>query len=512
MISFTHVELMKFVMNNNPTTLDTVSANFNKTPHYIRSEIQQINDFLGEDAIDIKNSKIQTSINYERFSNIMKSLDFSSYIPSQQERLDVVIVKSFFEGYCNLTQLYTSWNLSLTTKKRDMHKLEESLQNLGLMIEKKPGYGIRIVGDILHYRVLIIRILIFCTDVANFRLERREANTPIENLIFDVFWNHIDKYTEDAESIISNFLNEYQHDINYYSKKFFISYVLLALFKSDSNIVEPKQLKLQPLNLYLFSDPNENRAFNQVASMIDFNPSALMPHNAYLYSLVKNLYHTIIKQLDIKIKTLEDAIQELYIYIYRQYFNEHFHYVYEDKLVKKVELYYPEIHQVLLSNLSSIENFLDFKMNEEHLTSITLIVSKWILKNRYYSKKQKGILLVTNIAFERVSYFIEELHEHIDFKLVDTIDINEVGKLSSMKYDLIMSFSNRIKNVLANQGYDSIKVNYFITQKDIQNLLNLGFEKPRHLLDTERFIGDLRQDNPEDLSKYLKEKYPFIFN
>lgn len=512
MISYNHVELMKYIMNNNPSTLETISNHFSKTPHYIRSEVQQINDYLTDYMIEIKNSNVYTNINYESFIEIMGSLDFDSYLPSQTERLNVIIVKAFFEEYCNLTHLYTSWNLSLTTKKRDMHVLKDMLATYGLGVERKPGFGIKIVGDILHYRMLIVRILIFCSDVYNFELLRRDANTPIENLIFDVFWNHVEQSTEDAEHIISNFLNEYQHEINYYSKKFFISYVLLALFKSDFNRVQPQQLKLQPLNLYLFSDPNENRAFNQVASIIDFNPSALMPHNAYLYSLVRNLYHSIIKQLDIKIKTLEDAIQELYIYIYRQYFNEHFHYVYEDKLVKKVENHYPEIHHFLVENLGDIEHFLDFKMNDEHLTSITLIISKWNLKNRYYSKNQKGILLVTNIAFERVNYFIEELHEHIDFKLVDTIDINEIGKLSSMKYDLIMSFSNRIKNVLSNQGYDSIKVNYFITQKDIQNLLNLGFEKPRHLLDTERFVRDLSQDNAEDLSKYLKEKYPFIFN
>lgn len=511
MITLTHVELIKYIMNNNPSKLEHVSAHFNKTSHHIRKEIQSINDFFNNESITIKNSVINTIINYDTFISIMKSLNFGNYLSSQEERINVIIVKSFFEDYCNLTQLYQEWNLSLTTKKRDMQKLQEYVDEYGLKIIKKPGSGIKITGDILHYRVILIRILIFCLDVSHFKIVRREVNTPIENYIYDIFMDNLGTHAQDAESLISNFLNEYQHDINYYSKKFFSSYVLLALHKSEFNKVIPNDLKLKPLNLYLFNDSFENRAFNQVASMIDFNPTVMMPHNQTLYNHIKNMYHTITQQLDLEIKTKEDAIQELYLYVYRQYFHEHFNYVYEDKLVKYIGRYFPDIVPILKDSLNDLEGYLDFKFHEEHLTSLTLIIAKWNLRNRFYGSNKKRIVLVTNVAFERVNYFIEALHEKIDFELVKTLDINEIDVLKDLDYDIVLSFSNRIYTVLKNSGFDSLKVNYFITNEDILQLHNLGFETPRTLIDTKHFLENLNTIPDHEKHQYLKNHYPTIF-
>lgn len=511
MITLTHVELIKYIMNNNPTDLEHVSAHFHKTSHHIRKEIQSINDFFNNESITIKNSVINTSINYDRFISIMKSLNFDNYLSSQEERINVIMVKSFFEEYCNLTKLYQEWNLSLTTKKRDMQKLQDYVDIYGLEIIKKPGSGIKISGDILHYRVILIRILIFCLDVTHFNIVRREVNTPIENYIYDIFMDHLGVHAEEAETLISNFLSEYQHDINYYSKKFFSSYVLLALHRSDFNKVIPNDLKLQPLNLYLFNDSFENRAFNQVASMIDFNPTVMMPHNQTLYNHIKNMYKKIINHLNLEIKTHEEAIQELYLYVYRQYFHEHFNYVYEDKLVKNIKRYFPDIVPVLKENLSNLEEYLDFKFHDEHLTSLTLIIAKWNLRNRFYGSNKKRIALVTNVAFERVNYFIEALHEKIDFDLVKTLDINEIDILKDLDYDIVLSFSNRIYTVLKNSGFDSLKVNYFITNEDILLLHNLGFETPRTLIDTKHFLETLNHIPDKQKHQYLKDNYPTIF-
>lgn len=511
MITLSHVELIKYIMNNNPTNLENVSNHFKKSSHHIRKEIQTINDFLSKESISVKNSLITSSINYDVFISIMKSLNFDNYLSSQEERINVIIVKSFFEDYCNLTKLYQEWNLSLTTKKRDMIKLSETLVNYGLCIEKKPGSGIKINGNILNYRVAIIRILIFCLDVSHFNIIRRNVNTPIENSIYDTFMDNLGHNAPNAETLISNFLNEYQHEINYYSKKFFSAYVLLALYKSDFNKVDPKDLKLKPLNLYLFNDPLENRSFNQVASMIDFNPSVPMPHNQTLYGYVSKLYNTVIEELNFTIQTKEEAIQELYLYIYRQYFHEYFKYVYEDKLVKKVDRYFPEILESLKGKLNEIESYLDFSFHEEHLTSMTLTIAKWNLRNRFYGSNKKKIVLVTNVAFERVNYFIEALHEKIDFDLVKTLDINEIDSLRFVEYDIILSFSNRISTVLKNNGFDSLKVNYFISNEDILLLHNLGFETPKSLIDTHHFLEMIKRVPDENMHRFLKQTYPNLF-
>lgn len=56
-------------------------------------------------------------------------------------------------------------------------------------------------------------------DLVNSKLERRKANSPLENYIYQSFHQHINAYQNEIDYLVETILNEFDKDISYYSKK-----------------------------------------------------------------------------------------------------------------------------------------------------------------------------------------------------------------------------------------------------------------------------------------------------
>lgn len=512
MLSQSHLRIFKYTMNNPQVTLQKLAQHEQKTTHAIRKDVAHLNYFLPpENQIEITQSEIKATISYSEYTRFVAQLDFNHYMPTQEERLQVIIVKAYFMEVLNLSKLYDHWQISMTTKKRDTKALETLLSQYGLHLRRISGLGIRIGGSILQYRVLVSLILTSCLEVYDFQLARRSANTPIENQIYDLLLTHLHDNFNRAENKCRHFLLEYNLQANYYSKKFFIVYILLSTFPlKETLILEP--LLLEPLNLYLFRESRlENVAFNQVASMIDFQPPLAIPHNEALYQLVETLLINLCKQLDVSIFTHDDTLQELYGFIYRAYFYNYFSYLYDDRLVKTTEKEHHDIYQTMKQLITSIESYLNITFHEEQISSMTLIFAKWMMKNRLLNSSKKKIVIVTNVGFERMRYFVEQLHSYINFEHVRTVDINEIELLKEIDHDLILTFSNRISTILEKNNYLPIKVAFFIENQDILKLLEQGCSIASHRLIAQDLVAELAPMNQDDQLQYLKCVYEEIF-
>ncbi|NLW15274.1 MAG: hypothetical protein GX038_03340 [Erysipelothrix sp.] len=470
-----------------------------------------MNSFFDTEYIEVKNSLIESNLNYQNFVNFMENLPFEHYNPNIGERHKVIILRSYFEDFLNLSQLYTSWNLSMTTRKNDMNTLEKDLKKYNLNVERYPGKGIKITGDPLQYRILIISIISDCIDVYASGIVKRRSNTPVEKYMYEYFNNMTAQFEIKSDSIVKSFLDEYQTNINYYSKKFFLLYVILVLDKENNPVERPKFLSLSPHNFYLFDDRNENIAFNHAVSMIDFDPIVPFPHQEHLLYLTQGLVEELALNEAITIYTAKQMKNDLYNYIYRQYFNNYYNYKYEDKLVKDVTKVFPERYDFVKEALLEIESYLDMSFNHEQISSITLIASKWILKNQVYGESSKRIVLVTNIGYERVHYFLESLQNYIDFEHVSTIDVNELHLLDSYDFDLILCFSSRTYSIVGDLGYKAIKIEYFLNYNNIITLFDAGCSIAKKHIIAKDLIKTIKGKNKRLQIEALKKAYPNIF-
>ncbi|SEP84741.1 hypothetical protein SAMN04488558_102185 [Ignavigranum ruoffiae] len=139
MISLKMIKIIKFITNNPYSTLFDVASHFENTPQQIRKDINKINSVISKDnRIEIKNSYIKSKIDYKTFTDFTKTININEYVSSIQERIDLIIVLSYFHNYLSLTKLYKNLGISLTTKKMIVKNLNFFYSNINCnYLEKK---------------------------------------------------------------------------------------------------------------------------------------------------------------------------------------------------------------------------------------------------------------------------------------------------------------------------------------------------------------------------------------
>lgn len=513
-LSYLNLELLKYIQEKNIISLKKLAEHFNKNITSIRREIEITNLYLNkEQMLLIKNGYVFSQIDYLTYTSFIRNLSIDDYLSTCNERLQVIIVKAFFYDYVNLSREYQTWNLSLTTKKRDTKELKNLLisKHLDMTVLKRKGVAIK--GNEIYYRLFVIQILLPFIEVnENFEITKRLANTPLENIAVGCLFEHIYKIKEMLTIRIRNFLKDQNKNLSYSSKKFLLLYTYISeIRKAKNSLVENVKLPLKPLDLYFQPEPYENIAFNQVTTMLDFIPPLNFPIDENLVIAIKLFLNKIQSNIKTTLYTYEDIITELYNYIYKQISSLNYNFIFYDKMVRNTEKHIPKLYKNVCLFINIIEEEYNIKFNNEHLSTITLILKKWINKNKVLGKNVKKIIIVTNTSYERSYYFIETLKDFIEFELVSLLNINEIYKLNQLKFDIIINFSDRVKTSISQHGYDSIKLNFFLENNDIEKLLGLGFSISRKRFLADDFARNLQNKNQSEIKDYLLNNYGDYF-
>ena len=143
--------------------------------------------------------------------------------------------------------------------------------------------------------------------------------------------------------------------------------------------------------------------------------------------------------------------------------------------------------------------------------ALPILVEKHILRNQTIDRRKKKIVIVTSVNFERISFFLEQVREKVNLQCMGVFNINEIHQLDHVEYDYIFCLSTRIYNLLNASGLPVIRLNFFLTQADIDHLLSLGFTALRHRFQTTSFVLELAGKDETEMAAWLKEHYPDYF-
>ncbi len=505
-----NLKLLKYIQENEMVYIHVLTQRFGKTISSIRREIEGINKFLEKDKrLTIKKGFVKNNLNYGEYISFVNNLTIYDYETTALERLHAIVVRIFFKDYVSLSQLYTGWGFSLTTKKKDSKKLKEFLEAKGLKVNQLVKKGLEILGDELHFRILVIQILLPLFELSeNYGIEKRKANTPIENEMLDQLIFCYNCVSEQCEEMIQHFFALSSRALTYSSKKLLLLYVIISMYRKEAHrIIENHKLKIEPLSLYLYSDENENYAFNLVIAMLDFYPTLDFAINEELLQMTGAFLDKIQEKNVTHLYTYEDTVRELYDFFCKQIVCSQFNFSFKDKIIQDTDERFPSLFQDVSSCISDIEESYSIKFNNEQITTIILILRKWLIKNKVYGRNVKKIIIVTNISFERMSYFIESLKEYVEFELVGIFDIYEIYKINALSYDYVFAFSDRIYGIITSLGTSAIKLNYFLEQKDIDNLLENGFSTSKRRFVASKIAEEFSKLDASELENLLKTKY-----
>ena len=271
------------------------------------------------------------------------------------------------------------------------------------------------------------------------------------------------------------------------------------------------RLPFKPLDLHFTDSPMENKLYNVALSMQNFSKNPTLPFDARLWQITERFAEDVVNGLAHPFSISEDFLTELYEYFYREITLDYFHCTFVDKTVENTAGKFPVLYEQIRRYGIYFQAAYNFSLLDEHLSTLTLMVEKHIIKNRTADRRRKRIIIMTSINFERISFFLEQLREYIAFQWVETLNLNEIHRLNDLSYDCIFCFSTRIFNILNSRELPVIRVNFFLENKDIDRLLKLGFSAQTHRFNANSLALDLAGKTEAEMVSYLKNRFGDYF-
>lgn len=107
-LSYDDLSLLRFIQKRQSIPLHKVAMQFEKNEISIRRAIEQINLYSAAPMIEIKKGWCLSRVSYKEFVDFIKGISMEDYASSWAERIRVVIVTIFFQGYVNASSSPTT--------------------------------------------------------------------------------------------------------------------------------------------------------------------------------------------------------------------------------------------------------------------------------------------------------------------------------------------------------------------------------------------------------------------
>lgn len=509
------LRLLNYIQDQKSISIKQLALYFKKDSSSIRKEIHHINKELPSYfQMKIHNNQVTSAMSYSDYLNFIQNMEISQYFPSIQERTAVIMLLCFQEGHVNLSRLYNTWGFSLTTKKNDTRYLKTYLAPYGLKISILRKKGIAIQGNEFQFRLAVSSFLLLIAEVGeNFKFYERLANSPFEHLLYLRFSDMLKEVESRAIQAYCKILEAINVIPSYPSKKMLLIYLALYYYHMDYLKEPPEFLLAAPvISFTLSGSVFENYGINHVISILDFRSFLPVPRSPKLEQEINSFFQSVCSELRLNFYTEELVFQELYTYLYKKISAHYYHIELSDKLVKNTEQYENEIYTCISRYAHFFQENWDFQMNSDHISAITLIIKKWILKNKIIGHKKIRLILITNTIQEKLEYFIENLKEYIDFKIIAILDINELYQINDLSYQHIITLSDRTSLVLEKLGYPYIRLHFFLTDSDIALLKSLGFPTKASRFIAHNLVSQIFSNHSKrSAEEYLLEHYGDYF-
>lgn len=514
-ISANDIKILRYIQGNRDVSLSELSNRFHKNSITLRRTIESLNLHSVDPIITISNSICSTKMSYTQLASFIRSISFDDYRSTQKERINVFIVCVFFESYVNASKLYDNWGLSLTTKKKDMSYLRDYIKKYKLEIKQIHKKGLTIVGDELILRLLVTNILYPLFEIGtNGSLSERVTNSPIEHQCY-FYLKSIEDYTKNASLIINQFLKTHQIGITSLSERFillFISFMIAKPFPYDIN--PTKLIPLSPTNFQITMDSKANEIYNIVFILLDYSKHLEFPFNQVLFDATCEFVDSIINSLTSDFYTRDELIDEYYAYFYRMIIMKSLHVELPDRLVDHLDDKLSILFQIIQKYTPIIEGTFSTHFNNEQLTTLTFILQKMMMRNRIVTdtdKTRQKVIIISNSTYERIDYFIAQIQEYFDIEIVTMLSLKQRSLINNYKYDYIFCLSERIYNILKEEGYPALQFNYFVSNKNREKLELYGFQRIKTRFLTEHLVDEIYGLSKEEMITHLKHKYKDYF-
>lgn len=471
------------------TTAKFISSKLNISTKTVRNIIKELNEYLKNDGIYIISTPRHGYILSEK-----RKIDFKikNKIPiTKKERIEYLAEKMIFD-YIKIEDISPKIYVSTKTISNDLKEIDEIIKKYELKFDKKPYYGIKIVGEEINIRKFLI----------NLYIKKLDSNKDIENM--------------DVLNKISNSLRQVlvEKHINMSDIRFqnLVMAIYISYLRNDRTInieydnLEKKEIVEEFLNSIDIKLSDENIKY--ITMYLLANENLKFENNndeKEIKKIIEDLFFYIDKTFKIKLDINDRIYTNLYTHLLSLVIRIRFNISVENPLLESIkENMILEYHiATYISNL--LKKMYGKQISEDEIAYLAIIFS---LSSKIRKKQEKKRVLLICSAGRGISNFLKYTYENLFSEyidIVDTLGVNELKKYDVSDIDYIFTVVDLDKEY----GPKTYKINYFIDdieKENINKMLNKRIEIDINSIFSEKLFMVFEDITKDEVIKIMSDK------
>lgn len=505
------LSFLKYLQDHNPLPIQDATARFGKTLSTLKRTMKEINTLLPVDLqLRQDNAFITTRLSYNDYIQFLEKVQFNRYLTTPDERVQDLFVALCLNDVVNKNDYYKKFYVSPGTLKNDNPLMMRWMEQYGLQLTSLAHRGSQLNGDEFRLRLAVCMLILKTVEIGEEnRLIAHNANEPINRSIATQFLSACEDEIHQAAALYAAHVAPVS-PLGYNGKKYFLVYLCVSLLRQKigrklNNTSAADFITTFPWQI--LDDPQESALLDLIIASVTFTDRPFTLYDPSLVAHVRRFSERVSGALVSTIHNPAEWFARIYDFLFAAIIQNKFGLWFDDKKLHDVRAQYPDLWACTQTALGEMETHWGITFSSVHVATLVLIIKKFELQNRVVGERKKRVIIVTNSSESKVGFFKEVLHSwfHIDIPLC--ININEIERLQDEPFDLLITFTNKISSYLKYAGFDSVKVNFHLTQDDITLLRQCGLSRARKKIPAAEFVHEIRGMDEKNLLIFLKQHY-----
>lgn len=469
-------QIYKVLSDKKYHTAKKLARTINVSEKTCRTYIKIMNTYFSDKNLKISSKPrygyiLVGTVDNENLFNVQ------NFIPQNSFERCIYILELLLSSnqYIKLEKISESIFIGSKSITQDLKKIEQKISKYDLYIERKPYYGLKIIGSEFSKRNCLI-------DLTETKLN--------ENIFSNEFKNTIDSIATN----VTKFFDEMKISISDLALQNFITVVYITLLRFNKNLLI-SEFKLDNSTIFI-----EKKAV--IKSFIQsFYPNILNHDNEINFLTLHFLSSITIH--DENIHEIKQLIDDIYYYI---------------NLTFKIDLYSKvNLYNILYTHLIALNIRLRFKINvtnpilEDIKRNIPFVYNIASFVGDIIAKRYNSVVFEDEIGFLAVILNIGINEEKICKKNILIVCPNGRGISKFLVHKYKMIFENQL-NIIHTCGYKDLKV-FDLTNVDyIFSLIDIDFSVNKPIYRIDYFLNNKQIEKIKEVLSTNDKYIQNVFN
>ncbi|AOR22536.1 BglG family transcription antiterminator [Clostridium taeniosporum] len=450
--------ILEMLVNSNGNTLKDFSDELNVSTRSIRNYLKQLEDEIPREIAEIiktNNSKYSLNIKDEKeFKELLKlnrkQKQKFTQLNNPEERVDYLINKLVgLDEIVTIDDLAEEMNVGRTTLVKDLKKVDHKLKEYALVLKRKTNSGIKIEGDEINLRLIILEHICKTYNDSIILLENNNILTE-------------EKVIKLQEQIV-NYLKENKLSVTEALINNLIRYIAVMLIRLENN----KKINTLQSQYKIIKESEEYEIGKNIKNIIEvienqhiddleiiFIVMPLLGRNAPLYHEVlrnltigenitllrKEIFNKVFEFTGLSLEEDEQLIQGLEYHLYYALNRIVLNIKYKNPMLKEIKEKYKLPYEVAKIAASVIEEEYQVQVEDDEIGYLALHFGTYVERagKSFVHIKNAAIVCGTGLGTAKllIMKLKKILGEEINFKSFPDLDFTED---MAREYDMIFT-------------------------------------------------------------------------